>query len=221
MRPILPRAIPFAIFIAFIALAVPLNALAEAIGMDPRWWYGVRVLLVAGVLAWFWRTYIELRHASGVPVADWLLAVAVGVGVFVLWISLDFKPLSFGDAPGFDPRGADGDIDWRLVTVRFVGAALLVPVMEELFWRSFVMRWLQNQQFLDVDPKQVGFKALGLSAAAFALEHHLWFAGLLAGLAYGWLYLRAGNLWVPVVAHAVTNALLGAWILYTGSWQFW
>jgi len=216
-----PRAVPFAAFVAFIALAAPLNKLAASIGMDPRWWYGVRVLLVAGLLAWFWRAYAELRQASRVRLTDWLLSVAIGVIVFVLWINLDFKPLAFGDAPGFDPRDADGHIDRSLVAVRLAGAALLVPVMEELFWRSFVMRWVQSQQFLEVDPKEVGLKALGLSAAAFALEHHLWFAGLLAGLAYGWLYMRTGNLWVPLVAHAVTNALLGAWVLYTGSWQFW
>jgi CAAX prenyl protease-like protein len=55
----------------------------------------------------------------------------------------------------------------------------------------------------------------------FALEHHLWFAGLLAGVAYGWLYIRAGNLWVPVVAHTITNGLLGVWVLHTGHWEFW
>jgi hypothetical protein len=40
-------------------------------------------------------------------------------------------------------------------------------------------------------------------------------------LAYGWLYLRTGNLWTAVVAHGITNALLGAWVLITGAWQFW
>ncbi|MDZ7778822.1 MAG: CPBP family glutamic-type intramembrane protease [Gemmatimonadota bacterium] len=38
---------------------------------------------------------------------------------------------------------------------------------------------------------------------------------------YGWLYLRTANLWVPVIAHAVTNAILGGWVLVTGSWTFW
>jgi len=104
---------------------------------------------------------------------------------------------------------------------RLAGAALAVPVMEELFWRSFAMRWFQDHDFLKVAPARVGLKALGISAVLFALEHHLWFAGLLAGLAYGWLYIRTGNLWVPILSHAVTNGVLGAWILYTQSWEFW
>lgn len=220
VNPILPRAVPFGVFIAFIAASEPLESVAPLLGMDSRWWYGIRILLVVVLLAWFWRSYGELRSVAGVRPLDWLLAVMVGVMVFVLWINLDFKPLTFGTAPGFDPR-TDGSIDWALVLVRIAGAALLVPVMEELFWRSFAMRWIQNHDFLAVDPKGVGFKALGISAVIFGLEHHLWFAGVVAGVAYGWVYMRSGNLWVPIVSHAATNALLGGWVLFTGRWEFW
>lgn len=220
-HPVLIRVLPFAVFIAFIALASPLERLAGAIGMDARWWYAVRILLVAGLLVWFWRGYEELRSIVEVRALDWVISIVVGVVVFVLWINLDFKPLAFGGSSGFDPRNEGGAIDWRLALPRLLGAALLVPVMEELFWRSFVMRWIQDHDFLKVPPGRVGLKALGISAVVFALEHHLWFAGLLAGLAYGWLYIRTGNLWVPILSHAVTNGLLGAWVLYTRSWEFW
>ena len=109
----------------------------------------------------------------------------------------------------------------RSLTGILAGAALVVPIMEELFWRSFIMRWLQRATFLSVDPSSVGWKALLISSALFASEHRLWFAGLLAGLAYGWLYKRSGNLWVPTVSHAVTNALLGIYVLATGMWMYW
>ena len=112
-------------------------------------------------------------------------------------------------------------MNWPLACVRLAGAALVVPVMEELFWRSFVMRWIHQPDFLKVAPAESGLKALAISSVLFALEHHLWFAGLLAGLAYGWLYMRSGNLWVPTLSHAVTNGVLGIWVLHTGSWQFW
>ena len=93
--------------------------------------------------------------------------------------------------------------------------------MEELFWRSFIMRWLAKPRFLGVDPKAIGWMPLLVSSTLFATEHHRWLAGLLAGFAYGWLYVRTGTLWVPVIAHAVTNALLGVWVLQTGPWTFW
>jgi CAAX prenyl protease-like protein len=105
--------------------------------------------------------------------------------------------------------------------VRLAGAALVVPVMEELFWRSFVMRWIDRPRFLEVAPGAVTLKALAISSVLFGFEHHQWLAGIVAGLAYGELYRRAGNLWAPVIAHAVTNALLGAWVLGTQSWHLW
>jgi hypothetical protein len=219
MNLALPRIIPFAVFIGFIALDAPLAKLAPSLGMDPRWWYGVRTLAGAVLLVAFWRHYTELRSLAA-RASDWLLAVAIGTVVFVLWVNLDIGPLTFGRAAGYDPR-SDGTIDWALATTRVAGAVLLVPVMEELFWRSFVMRWVTNPAFLTVRPAQTGWKALIISSASFAVEHHLWFAGLLAGLAYGWLYMRSGNLWVPIAAHAVTNGLLAGWVLYTGRWEFW
>lgn len=219
-HPAFGRMAPFAVFIAFIAAAGPLERLAASIGMDPRWWYAARVVLAASVLAWFWRSYVELRSAGGVRALDWLLAVTLGVVVFLLWINLDFAPLTFGTSLGFDPR-TNGVVDWKLALPRLAGAVLLVPVMEELFWRSFAMRWIQDHQFLALPPGRVGFKALGISAVIFGVEHHLWFAGVLAGLAYGWVYIRTGNLWVPILSHGITNGLLGAWVLYTQSWEFW
>jgi uncharacterized protein len=72
-----------------------------------------------------------------------------------------------------------------------------------------------------VDPQRVGLKAVVLSTFLFMLAHTLWLAAIVAGLAYAWLYVRTGKLWVPIVAHAVTNGVLGAWVVFTGNWGFW
>ena len=213
------RCIPFGLFIALMVLEPRLESVLPS-GFDGRWLYGVRVGLVSLALVVLWRHYKELREGPSATLADWALGLAVGVVVFVLWINLDFKPLSLAPGEGFDPR-VDGRIDLGLAAVRIAGAALVVPIMEELFWRSFIMRWLQKPAFLSVVPSSVGWKALLISSALFASEHRLWFAGLLAGLAYGWLYKRSGNLWVPTVSHGVTNALLGIYVLATGMWMYW
>jgi hypothetical protein len=60
-----------------------------------------------------------------------------------------------------------------------------------------------------------------IASALFAIEHVQWFAGLIAGLAYGWLYIRTRTLWAPIIAHAVTNAGLGAYVVVTRQWGFW
>jgi uncharacterized protein len=64
-------------------------------------------------------------------------------------------------------------------------------------------------------------KAVLLSTFVFVLAHTLWLAAAVAGLAYAWLYVRTGKLWVPVIAHAVTNGALGAWVVLTGNWAYW
>jgi len=97
----------------------------------------------------------------------------------------------------------------------------VVPLMEELFWRSFLLRWIQQTDFLALAPMQIGLRAILIGSVLFGIEHSLWLAGIVAGLAYAWLYRASGNLWPPIVAHAVTNFSLGVWVLHSGQWQFW
>ena len=215
------RVIPFA---AFMVLLVARGAMPEdgSWGIDPRWLYGLTVLIVGGLLAWFWREYGELVLQTLPTLAEAALAVAVGLIVFGLWIHLDAAWMRLGEpSAGFVPKDANGQLLWPLIAVRWVGASLLVPVMEELFWRSFLMRWVQSPQFESVVPQRVGLKAVVLSTFVFMLAHTLWLAAIIAGLAYAWLYIRTGKLWVPVIAHAVTNGALGVWVLQTQRWEFW
>ena len=217
---ILFRAIPFAVFITLLAVEPWLGRqLADV--LDARWLYGVRSIIVAGLLLLFWRRFDELTVRR--PGArECLLALGVGLAVLAIWLKLDGGFFVLGQSgAGFDPRTPDGSLDWPLAIMRLAGSALVVPVMEELFWRSLVMRWLENADFAAVDPARVGAFALLFSSLAFGFEHGQWAAGILAGLAYGWLYLRSRNLWLPIIAHTVTNAGLGIWVLATGSWYFW
>ena len=220
-RAALARILPFVAFMLLLAArgAVPADG---SWGIDPRWIYGITVLLVGGLLARFWREYGELVRQTWPSAPEIALAVATGGVVFALWINLDARWMTIGSpTASFLPLDPQGALIWPLVAVRWVGAALVVPVMEELFWRSFVMRWVQSPQFEAVLPQRVGLKAVLLSTFVFTLAHTLWLAAVIAGLAYAWLYLRTGRLWVPVIAHAVTNGALGVWVVMTGNWAFW
>lgn len=222
--PAFYRILPFALYILVLAGEGGLAFLVEQgwLGaFDTRWLYPLRILAAGAALAYCWRHYGEL-HGFNLTPRDWLLAVASGLLVFVLWINLDQPWATLGSSgAGFKPLDASGQLDLLLVVLRLAGAALVVPVIEELFWRSFIMRWIKDKDFLAVQPRAVGMAALAISAAMFATEHTLWFAGLLAGLVYGALYMFTARLWVPVIAHAVTNGVLGLWVLQTGHWEFW
>lgn len=220
-RQALARVLPFAIFILFLALE-DLAGYWLGQSHDIRWLYPVKAGLAAAALIALARGYGELHHLPHNRTWLWLWSPAVGALIFLLWINLDFGWLKLGESAGYDPRGtAEGEIDWRLATARLAGAALVVPLVEELFWRSFLMRWIDRHAFLSLPPAAVSLKAMLLSSMVFGFAHSLWFAGFLAGLAYAWLYRASGSLWSAVVAHAVTNAMLGIWVLQTGNWQFW
>jgi len=220
-RAAVARTVPFA---AFMLLLVARGALptASADAIDARWVYGASVVIVGGLLAWFWREYGELVRQTLPSASEAALAVVVGVLVFALWITLDAPWMRIGEpSASFVPTDPAGRLIWPLIALRWIGASLLVPVMEELFWRSFLMRWVQSPQFESVVPQQVGLKAIVLSTFVFTLAHTLWLAAAIAGLAYAWLYKRTGKLWVPVIAHAVTNGMLGAWVVSTQQWAYW
>lgn len=219
-RTVLARALPFATYILFLALHSPLSQLFEWLQIDVKWLYVIRIIAVAGLLIYFWRDYIELKRKP--ELGDFLYAGIAGLIVFVIWIFPYPSFMGGGDVQGFNPVQNETDLTALLwVSTRILGAALLVPVMEELFWRSFVMRWFDKADFLTVSPERISGYAYVGSACLFALEHHLWLAGLFAGLVYGELYKTYKNLWIPIFAHAVTNGLLGVWVVFNGSWQYW
>lgn len=219
MSPLFVRTLPFGLYIALLVLEGLFPDWLP--GFDVRWLYPVKAGLVALALVLLWRHYTELR-TWGLSSVHLLLSVGVGVAVLVLWVNLDASWMLLDEpGEGYDPTDEAGRIDWLLVAFRIAGAMLVVPVMEELFWRSFILRWVQQHDFMNLNPARIGLKTLLITSALFAVEHLQWLAGLIAGLAYGWLYIRTRTLWAPIIAHAVTNGALGAYVVATGRWSFW
>ena len=213
------RIIPFVLFMALLAAR---GNLPDDIGFDLRWIYGASTLLVGAVLVWCWREYGELARQNWLSAGELGLSILVGLAVFGLWILLDAPWMILGEPSArFIPVDANGALIWPLVIVRWIGATLLVPVMEELFWRSFLMRWIDSPRFAAVPPQRVSLRAIALSTFVFMLAHTLWLAAIIAGAVYAWLYIRSGKLWLAVIAHAVTNGALGAWVVLTGNWGYW
>ena len=223
-RAAFARLLPFLLYIAFLVVGAPL---AHVLGVDPRWMYALQTLCVVVALVGFSADYVELRRAGTAENAPlggasgWLLALAVGFVVWAIWIWLDFSPFAFASGKGYAPLDEAGALILPMVVVRIFGAAVVVPVMEELFWRSLVMRWLDDANFLALAARSVTLRSLLFSSLAFGFEHGQWAAGIIAGLAYGGLYRVSGRLWLSIVAHGLTNLLLGLWVVHTGQWHFW
>jgi len=181
--------------------------------------YPVQTMVCAGLLISFWPQY-RLR----MPSKGWI-AVAIGVLVFACWVSpqvLFHRPARID---GFNPGlfAASPAAYWAELGLRLVRAALVVPLIEEIFWRGFLLRYLINEDFEDVPFGTYTRQANLIVGVAFMLEHQPpdWPAAIAAGLLYNIVAYRTKSLSSCVLAHALTNALLAAFILYTRQWGFW
>jgi hypothetical protein len=112
-------------------------------------------------------------------------------------------------------------IGWPLTLVRLAGSAFVIAVIEEFFWRGFLYRWLIGREFRLIGLREFDLQAFLIMVALFGVEHDRWLVGMLAGAAYGGLVLLTGSLWPAVVAHVVTNYLLGLYVLASGNYGFW
>lgn len=213
------RILPFLTYLLFIVIADVLARLGWN-AQDLRWLYAVKIGAVMLMLVIFWRDYTEFRNPPPLGLAGAAVAIAAGIAVLVLWVNLNADWMIVGKPEGFNPT-TNGQIDWLLVAVRIFGAAVVVPVMEELFWRSFLLRWIVAVDFLKVDPNRITLLSLIVTVTLFGFEHNQWLAGIVAGLAYSALYVRYRTLWSPILAHAFTNGLLGGWIVITSNWTYW
>lgn len=216
--PAFYRIFPFACYL--LVLVVENQAQHLFAGFDVRWLYPLKILLVLSMLVAFRPLYTELRGFK-FALGDAAWSLGLGLLVFVVWVGLDFSWAVIGErGAGYDPRTA-GQINGGWAAIRLAGAVLVVPLMEELFWRSFVMRWVDKSDFLSLSPAAVTWRAILISSVVFGFEHHQWLAGIFAGVVYAWLYRRTGQLHYAIFAHAVTNAALGVWVLTTGQWHYW
>lgn len=217
-RHAVARVAPFLAYMVCIVLADMMGR-AGCSDAQLRWLYPVKIAIVIALLWHFRYCYEELRRP--LPSAVWQVTSAcVGLLVFVLWISLHAQWMVVGTSAGFDPR-TNGVIELPLAVARLAGAALVVPVMEELFWRSFLLRWISALHFLAAAPGRTPWTSAVMVSVLFGVEHNLWLAGIVAGFAYTILYMRSATLWTAIIAHAVTNGSLGVWVMVTGRWSYW
>jgi CAAX prenyl protease-like protein len=215
------RILPFALLIGVLALEQGVRAWPATASLDWRWLTVARGLLVGAAVLVLWPRYAELRGPR-LSLSQWLLAIAVGLAVFGVWIALDRGWAVIGaPGPGFVPLDARGRVDPWLYALRFAGFALAVPIAEELFWRSFFLRWIDKRRFLELEPKAASRTAFGICCVLFSLEHAQWLAGLVAGILYTGVYTRTSNLRAPIVSHAITNAALALFVLATRQWPLW
>jgi hypothetical protein len=149
------------------------------------------------------------------------MAVGAGVLVVVIWVGLEGTYPQPGSSD-FNPGGLGTGRDvCRLMAVRLMGAVIVLPLMEELFWRSFAQRVLISENYLCVPLGSVTPPFISIVSIAFGFEHHRWLPGILAGLIYAGVLARTRNLFIPTLSHSITNLAPGLYVIKTAQWTYW
>jgi uncharacterized protein len=191
----------------------------------PRTWYPLVYCAKAGAVTgtlWVFRATLSEIRLTWRVVAP---SVLTGLAMCVAWVAID-KIVPYphlGERVAFNPFASitDSRAAAAFVVVRLYGLVLLVPVMEELFWRAFLLRYLTANDFTTVRIDAFSQGAFWWVAAGFGIAHPEWLPAVITACAYGLLLRRTGSLFATVLAHATTNAALGVYILWTHDWVYW
>jgi len=209
-NPAAPYLVPF---LAILAAAM----ISRAVTGGFEWLYPLRFFAAAAALWFFRRKYTGLDWTFG-----WI-GPAAGVIVFGIWLSLDLVAGVRTESPiasGIASLPPASRFAW--LACRILAAVVTVPIAEELAFRGFLIRRLMAADFESLSVRTFSYVSLLVSSVVFGLLHgDRWLAGTVAGLLYAGVFLRRGKIGDAVIAHATTNALLAALVLFSGKWYLW
>ena len=224
--PVAARVVPLFIFCL-------LTALQGKLGAGSQYWVYLAKTILGAWMIWVLRpVLLEMRWNFG-----WE-AVAAGVLVFVLWVGLDGLYPDLDRLMGFlqskpgpgaahvlwnPPQhfGSGSILGWFFIAVRIIGSSLVVPPLEEVFFRSFLYRYVIASDFQNVPLTRFVWRSFALAALFFGFYHNEWLPGILCACVYQGLVCWKGRLGDAITAHAVTNFLLGCWVIGRPAWNFW
>lgn len=223
----LAHILPFAVFMSFIAIEGLLPWLGNSgiITMQPAdslYLYPIKTITVGLLLVYFRKQYHEIDIKQMAQPSTFFTAALAGVIVFVLWIRMDWLLPFQKPVPGYNPNLITDDLHRTvLIGFRLAGASIVVPIMEEIFWRSYIARMIINQDFESVKVGTFTWTSFLVTVLLFGFEHQFIIAGLMAGVIYHALLYRTKSIAACIFAHSVTNLLLGIYVLKTEAWPFW
>ena len=209
---------PFIAFMAFLMAGPYLVPLG-------RWEFPLRVFLLAGVIWYCSRRVLSFRCVAPVQ------SVLIGIGVIVVWVAPDLLFPGYrshwlfqNSIMGQLKTSIEGQFldDPMVLFFRTARAVLIVPIVEELFWRGWMMRWLIKPEFEEIALGTLDLRAFLITAALFASVHGpFWEVGLICGLVFNWWMVRTKSLGDLMLTHAVANLALSLYTIATKQWQYW
>lgn len=215
----------YPLWLAYVTPMAAFMLLSAAESSVPKayyvWLYFAKVVVVTAALLWFREPWKDIRPRTNLLVP----AVLVGLLVFIEWVLID-KWIPYphlGSRTGLNPFTAIEVPALRILflAVRFYGLAVMVPVMEEIFWRSFLLRYFSAPEFTNLPVGEFSWGSFWIVAVAFGLAHPEWLVAVICACAYALLLRQTKSLFACIVAHSTTNLALGVYVLLSQDWVYW
>ncbi len=219
-----PFVVPFVVFLLFLLLRSPFDWIFKGHGSfwvaEPQYWiFPLQTVICGWLVVRFWRAY-EFE-----PPRKVLGSFLVAVLVLIVWVSPQEIFRQAARTEGFDPTvfAETPGLYWGNLIFRFVRLVVVVPLVEEVFWRGFLLRYLIQEDFQKVKLGTFTWSSFLWTSLFFGLEH----AGpdlvvaFITGALFNLVAYRTRSLASCVLVHALVNLLLGLYIMATGQWGFW
>jgi CAAX prenyl protease-like protein len=237
--------VPFVVFMVFMLVLEFAGGTIEWKHPDAPWWrrdpaqvvYPVQTLVTLGVLVYFWR-FVRFEWSVKWSLVGVVLG-AVGIGFWLLpsWL---YQHWGLTEDPGgvLEVLGVKERVDgfnpgifenpaayWSSLVMRFIRAAVVVALVEEIFWRGFLMRFVCDWEgdYWKQPFGRAHWKSYLIVTGLFVLAHGTadWAGGLVYGSLTYLLCVWSKNLGACVVMHATANFLMGVYIMKTGTYGLW
>ena len=179
-------------------------------------------MLVTVALVFCRKVWSDIKPDAHMGISGFI----VGILTLLLWIVIDSKTPHFaflGKRVAFNPFEVIANPTNRALFLftRFYGLSLMVPLMEELFWRSFLLRYVTKPEYQTLRVGEFSWGAFAIVAGLFGFVHPEWLAAIVFAAIIGLFLRRTQSLFACIVAHGVCNLGLGIYVIATGSWGLW
>jgi uncharacterized protein len=233
---------PLVLFMAFLSVPgwfkIENSELPWHIRQPELWVYPLQCL-ACGVVMWLYRRHYQLAPWRGLGLA--VILAVLGIGFWIAPAMLRETLLAKGHESatwwewlgmaermeGFDPMIAKDSTLWfsAVIGLRFLRMVVIVPLVEELFWRGWLMRYLVNpdRDFSRTPFGTHSWRVFCIVTVAVMLIHQTsdWLGAAVWGSLVYLLAVRSKSLGACVLMHALGNLLLGLYVMKTGQWGFW
>ena len=218
--PVHSRVLPFFVFLL-------LTSCQGSFGPESHFWVYLAKCIVGAWMIWAtWPLVSEMRWTISFE------ALLAGTLVFILWVAIDVPYPKFSQPDEswnlYKHFGQASMMVWLFAGVRIAGSTLLVPMLEEVFYRSFLYRYILAPNWMFIEYNTFAVKPFLITSIVFGITHQHWLAGIICGMIYQFLVIRTNRVGDAITAHAVTNLLLGAWVITQGfgyakepQWHLW